>query len=87
MNEQNIMENNEVLEVAEEVTNTNSTSGLKIIGGVLVVAGAIYGGLKLIKKIKAKREESVTVASSDDFVEVEDYDVDGDVEKKDKKKN
>lgn len=56
MNEQNIMESNEVLEVAEEIAKTNSGLGWKIVGGVLVAAGAIYGALKLGKRIEAKRE-------------------------------
>lgn len=58
MNEQNIMENNEVLEVAEDIVKTNSGLGWKIIGGVLITAGTIYGGLKLIKKLKTKKEET-----------------------------
>lgn len=57
MNEQNIMENNEVLEVAEDMASTNSGLGWKIIGGALLTVGAIYGGLKLKKKIKTKKKK------------------------------
>ena len=66
MNEENIMENNEVLDVAENVANTGSGLGRKIIVGALLAAGAIYGGLKLKKKIKAKKE------ADDQYVETTD---------------
>lgn len=90
MNEQNIMENNEVLEVADDMARSNSGLGWKIIGGALIAAGAIYGGLKLRRKIKAKKEEDkkvVDVADNEqpivvtECVEVEEN------EKKNKKKN
>ena len=57
MNEQNIMENNEVMEVAEDVVTSGSGVGLKLAGGALILGGAIYGGIKLFKKIKAKKAE------------------------------
>lgn len=82
MNEQNITENNEVMEVAEEIANSNSGLGFKIIGGVVVAAGLIYGGLKLRKKIKAKKEDegyTVVEATDDNVVEFE--------EAKDEKEN
>lgn len=56
MNE-NIMENNEVLEAAEDMVPNGSGVGLKLAGGALILGGAIYGGIKLFKKIKAKRAE------------------------------
>ena len=57
MNEQNIMENNEVIEVAEDIVKSGSGIGLKLVGGTLLLGGAIYGGIKLFKKIKAKKTE------------------------------
>lgn len=77
MNNENIMENNEVLEVAEDMVKTNSISGLKLAGGALVLAGIIYGGYKLIRKIKARKEEDTVestnyvVVENDDVEEVE----------------
>lgn len=66
MNNENIMENNEVLEVAEEIANTNSGLGWKIVGGVLVLAGTIYGGIKLIKKIRANKEDEAQLVETAD---------------------
>lgn len=77
MNNENIMENNEVLEVAEDMVKTNSISGLKLAGGALVLAGIIYGGYKLVRKIKARKEEDTVestnyvVVENDDVEEVE----------------
>lgn len=87
--DENIMENDEVSYVEEDVTCENSKTGWKIAGTVLAAIGVIYGGLKLRKKIKAKKEEeTVMVAASDsNVVEINNVDSDGDVEeKKDKKK-
>lgn len=53
-NNQEIMENNEVLEAAEEIAT--NVSGLKIVGGAVVIAGVIYGCYKLIPKLKAKKK-------------------------------
>ena len=52
MNEQNIMENNEAIEVAEKITSSGSGHVLGIVGGVLAVVGLAYGGYKLYKKNK-----------------------------------
>lgn len=78
MNNENIMENNEVLEVAEDMVKTKSISGLKLAGGALVLAGIIYGGYKLVRKIKARKEEDtvestnyIVVDNDDDVEEVE----------------
>lgn len=77
MNNENIMENNEVLEVAEDMVKTKSISGLKLAGGALVLAGIIYGGYKLVRKIKARKEEDTVestnyvVVENDDVEEVE----------------
>ena len=77
MNNENIMENNEVLEVAEDMVKNNSISGLKLAGGALVLAGIIYGGYKLVRKIKARKEEDTVestnyvVVENDDVEEVE----------------
>lgn len=86
MNEQNIMENNEVLEVAEEVANNNSGLGWKVIGGVLVLAGTIYGGIKLRKVLKAKKDVQLATTESDSYNEVETEDVEVEEKKTTKKK-
>ncbi len=66
MNNENIMENNEAMETAEEMVITSGSGiGLKLIGGALLLGGAIYGGIKLRKKIKAKKEEDETIESTD----------------------
>ena len=83
--DENIMENDEVSYVEEDVTCENSKTGWKIAGTVLAAIGVIYGGLKLRKKIKAKKkeEETVMVAASDsNVVEINNVDSDGDVEEK-----
>ena len=73
MNEQNIMENNEVIEAAEDVVTSGTGLGLKLGVGALVLGGAIYGGIKLLKKIKSKKatDEDVEVAE-DEVIEIED---------------
>ena len=76
MENENVMENNEVMEVAEEITKTNSGLGLKIIGGVLALGGAIYGGIKLRKKIKAKKEEACVMYDDTDDENIDYEDVD-----------
>ena len=57
MENENMMENNEVTEVTENYEESNSGLGWKVIGGALATAGAIWGGLKLRKILKAKKEE------------------------------
>lgn len=84
MNE-NIMENNEAMEAAEEMVTSGSGIGLKLIGGALLLGGAIYGGIKLRKKIKAKKEEDVVVVDAAD-VSVVEKDVEVEEKKDDKKK-
>lgn len=87
MNEQNINTNEEMneVEVIEDYEDTNSGFGLKIIGGVLATAGVIWGGLKLKKMIKAKKEkeDSVTEVIETDVIEDDNVEVE---EKKSKKK-
>lgn len=73
MENQEIMTNNEVTEVTEEIMEVSSGNGLKLVGGALIIAGLAYGGYRLIKKLKAKKEKT-------DVVEVVDYtEVDCDV--------
>jgi hypothetical protein len=70
MNEQNMMTNDEVMEVAE-VMPTSSGNGLKVVGGLAVVGGLIYGGYRLIRKLKSKKSDGmITVNPSS--VKVED---------------
>jgi hypothetical protein len=73
MNEQNMMTNDEVMEVAE-VMPTSSGNGLKVIGGLAVVGGLIYGGYRLIRKLRSKKSDGVIDVDSDS-VKVEDCDV------------
>lgn len=83
MNEQNIMENNEVLEVAEEIAKTNFGLGWKIGIGVLITAGVTLARVKLRNKFKTKKEEAEVIEiTEDDVVEVESVEVE---EKKTKK--
>lgn len=58
MKNQEIMENVEVIEMEpEELVSASSGSGLKLVGGVLILVGLAYGGYKLIRKLKAKKEQ------------------------------
>lgn len=89
MNDENINTNEEVneVEVCEDYDEVNSGLGWKIIGGVLATAGAILGGMKLKKMIKARKEKDkiVVVENTENYDENE---VVEDVkEKKSKKKN
>lgn len=89
MNDENINTNEEVneVEVYEDYDEVNSGLGWKIIGGVLATAGAILGGMKLKKMIKARKEKDkiVVVENTENYDENE---VVEDVkEKKSKKKN
>lgn len=61
MNEQVTMSNDEVMEVVEVMPN-NSGNGLRVIGGLAVVGGLIYGGYKLIRKLKSKKSDGVIEA-------------------------
>lgn len=71
MNE-NIMENNEAMEVAEEIVTSKTGLGLKLGVGALLLGGVIYGGMKLYKKIKTKKEdESIVVTDEDIEIECE----------------
>ena len=74
MENENIMENNEVINAAEDVMTSGTGIGLKLVGGALVLGGAIYGGIKLFKKLKAKKAEK------DDVVDVKYNDCDECVE-------
>lgn len=89
MNDENINTNEEVneVEVYEDYDEVNSGLGWKIIGGVLATAGAIWGGMKLKKMIKARKEKDKIVVventeNCDENEVVEDV-----KEKKSKKKN
>lgn len=84
MENENIMENNEVMEVAEEVVKSGNFTGLKLIGGALILGGAIYGGIKAIKKFKAKKEENYATCEADDD-NIVDYENVDDEEPKSKK--
>lgn len=58
MKNQEIMENVEVIELEpEELVSASSGSGLKLVGGALILVGLAYGGYKLIRKWKAKKEQ------------------------------
>ena len=85
MNEQNIMENNEVIEAAEEVVTSKSGLGLKLGLGALAIGGVIYGGMKLLKKFRAKKEEDEIIEISDGEI-IDDKNVEVEEKKNDKKK-
>lgn len=55
MEKQDILVNEEVFEAAEEITEAGFGKGLKVTGAVVAVVGAIYGGYRLVKKLKAKK--------------------------------
>ena len=61
---------NEVMEVAEEFVPAGSGNGFKIVGGVALLVGAIYGGYKLVTKIKAKKEQKANEAKVVNFTVV-----------------
>lgn len=85
MNEQNIMENNEVIEAAEEVITSKSGLGLKLSLGALAIGGVIYGGMKLLKKFRAKKEEDEIVEIAEGEI-IEDKNVEIEEETKNSKK-
>lgn len=90
MNEENIRTNEEVneVEVMDDYEDVNSGLGWKIIGGVLATAGAIWGGLKLKKMIKARKEKDDEIIEvTEDCSEIEEVEnVEIEEEKKNKKK-
>lgn len=90
MNEENIRTNEEVneVEVMDDYEDVNSGLGWKIIGGVLAAAGAIWGGLKLKKMIKARKEKDDEIIEvTEDCSEIEEVEnVEIEEEKKNKKK-
>lgn len=85
MEEKNIM-NEEIMDVAEDITCTSGSGiGGKLLGGA-IVAGLIYGGYKLVKKRKANKESdeyvSVNGASKDEDDDVIDAEVVEELNKK-----
>ena len=85
MNEQNIMENNEVIGAAEDVVTSRSALGLKLGLGALVLGGAIYGGRKLLKKLRDKKEEDKIIEVADGEI-IDDKNVEVEEETKGNKK-
>lgn len=73
MNEEIMMTNDEVMDVAE-VTTTSSCNGLKVVGGLAVVGGLIYGGYRLIRKLRSKKSDGV-IKVDPSSVTVDDCDV------------
>ena len=84
MNE-NIMENNEVIEAAEEVVTSKSGLGLKLGLGALAIGGVIYGGMKLLKKFRTKKEEDEIIEIAEGEI-IEDKNVEVEEETKNSKK-
>lgn len=78
--EQEIMNTEEMMEVAEvaEETVVNSGNGLKAFGITLAVIGAAYGTVKLVKwivkKVKSKKNSKETVIEAD-YEEIHDESV------------
>lgn len=60
MENQEIMTTFEDVEVAD-VVEASSGNGLKYVGGALALAGLAYGGYRLFKKRKAKKEQAQVV--------------------------
>ena len=75
MENQEIMTNNEVLEVAEDLVPTSSGKGLKVFGAVLAVAGLAFGGYKLIKNRKSKQKYGEPKPCAD-IIDIDEYDAD-----------
>lgn len=58
--EENIIVNDEIMETTSEVIeSTGSGNGLKVLGGVALIVGLAYGGWRLIKKIKNRKNAEV----------------------------
>ena len=60
MNENMEIMENEVMETVEEIAPTGSGNGLKAVGGLLAIVGLAYGGYKLFKHRKAKKEKEAS---------------------------
>jgi uncharacterized membrane protein YebE (DUF533 family) len=58
-----IIMNEEVMEVAEEYVPAGSGNCLKIFGGVVALAGLAYGGYRLWKRRKSKKDMLVVPAT------------------------
>ena len=51
-------------ETNEEFAPVSSGKGLKIAGGILAAVGLIYGGYKIVSKIKSKKEKGAILIES-----------------------
>ena len=75
MENQDMMTNNEVMEVAEEVMETGSCGLLKLGLGAAAIVGLGYGVYRLVKKIKDNKKQYVPYeelqGDSNDYVEEE----------------
>ena len=60
MENQDMVVNNEVIEVAEEVIETGSGNAWKFGIGAVAIVGLGYGIYRIVKKIKANKEQYVT---------------------------
>ena len=87
MENENMMENYEVTEVTEDCEDTNSGLGLKVIGGILATGGLVWGGLKLKKILKARKEEkcNTIIESNEETEDVEPENVEVETKEKSKK--
>jgi hypothetical protein len=77
MDENEIMNNEEVIERAEEIVKTNSGMGLKVgigVGATILVGGITYRFVvkPLIAKYKAKKNESMVIKGEINLGEDED---------------
>lgn len=72
-----IMNNETVTAAMEEIVPVSSGNGWAVVGKVMTVVGAIYGGYKLVTKFMSKKKEqkeAVAVEcydSEDECIEVE----------------
>lgn len=79
--ENEIMNNEDVMVVAEEYTPSNSGTGMLIALGVTGAVGlAIYGAYRLVKHIKAKKASKKEKVEVTDSVEVNVFEKDIDEE-------
>lgn len=76
--------NEEVVEVVEDLTPRASGGGLKGFGLGLAVAGLVYGGIKLVMKLKNKRKDILIYPRQEDNEEEESEVVEVQTDKKKK---
>ena len=64
--DENIIVNDEIVEVAEDCVTTSSGNGLVKVGIGAAIIGLAYGGYKLFRKFKPKKDKYATIQVTDD---------------------